>query len=529
MRVLVTGATGYIGGRLVPDLVAAGHTVRCVAREPARLEGRFEDVEIVRGDVFDEQAMRAALADVEAAYYLVHSMSDDRRDFTSSDRLAAERFGGAARAAGVRRIIFLGGLGVDDDAGLSRHLRSRHEVGDCLRSAGVPVIEFRAAIIVGSGSVSFEMIRYLTERLPVMIAPRWVATRCQPIGVRDVLAYLMAALGLPAGEGRIFEIGGADIVSYREMMLRYAKVRGLTRRMWVVPLFTPRLSSYWVHLVTPIPASIARPLIEGLYNEVIVHDDAARRTFPDIVPAGYDLALRRALDRYLTPGPQTTWFDAFDVRTLPGEFAGLEEGMLIDRRERTANAAPPAVFTVFAGLGGRRGWLYADRLWYLRGLLDRLVGGIGIRRGRRSATDLRVGDAVDFWRVEAYRPPDLLRLRAEMKVPGRAWLQFEALPREGGGTTLRQTAFFEPRGIFGYLYWFSVLPFHSLIFGNMAERIAAEAVGLHNPPADAAGPGPDLGDAAPVVRGAIDGQRVDRPAGFEADPSNDRPDVRLER
>lgn len=486
MRVLVTGATGYIGGRLVPMLVAAGHAVRCVARDTGRLEGRFEQVEVVRGDVFDEDSMRAAMSDVDAAYYLVHSMSDDRHDFTRSDRIAAERFGAAAQAAGIGRIIFLGGLGVDN-AKLSPHLRSRHEVGDLLRASSVPVIEFRAAIIVGSGSVSFEMIRYLTERLPIMIAPRWVSTRCQPIGIRDVLAYLVAALELPS-TGRIFEIGGADVLSYREMMLRYAAVRGLARTLFVVPLFTPRLSSYWVHLVTPIPASIARALIDGLRNEVIVHDDAARRAFPAIVPIGYDAALKRALDRYFGIGPQTTWFDAFDVRTLPGEFAGIKQGMLIDRRERSTNASPSDVFAVFAGLGGRRGWLYADRLWYLRGVLDRLVGGIGIRRGRRSATDLRVGDAVDFWRVEAYRPHELLRLRAEMKLPGLAWLQFESLERERAGTTLRQTAFFEPRGIFGYLYWFCVLPFHALIFGNMAARIveqaeAAEKQGVARAPA----------------------------------------------
>ncbi len=474
MNVLVTGATGYIGGRLVPGLVAGGHHVRCLARDPARLEGRFEEVEVVRGDVFDEASLVDAMAGVDTAYYLVHSMSDDRKDFTSSDRAAAEHFGAAARTAGVARIVFLGGLGVDDGR-LSRHLRSRHEVGDLLRASGVPVIEFRAAIIVGSGSVSFEMIRYLTERLPVMVAPRWVATRCQPIGVRDVIAYLVAALDLPGHEGRIFEIGGSDVLSYREMMLHYAAVRGLARKLFVVPLFTPRLSSYWVHFVTPIPASIARALIEGLYNEVIVRDNAAREAFPAIVPASYDEALNRALNRYLTTGPQTTWFDAFDVKTLPGEFAGLKQGMLIDRRERTTAAAPGAVFAVVSSLGGQRGWLYADRLWYLRGLLDRLVGGIGIRRGRRSADHLRIGDAVDFWRVEAYVPHELLRLRAEMKLPGLAWLQFESLAREDGGTTLRQTAFFEPRGILGYLYWFSVLPFHALIFGNMAERIVTAA------------------------------------------------------
>jgi hypothetical protein len=316
-----------------------------------------------------------------------------------------------------------------------------------------------------------------------MIAPRWVSTRCQPIGIRDVLSYLVAALELPDTTSRVFEIGGRDVLSYREMMLGYAEVRGLARKLLVVPLFTPRLSSYWVHLVTPIPASIARALIDGLYNDVVVHDDAARRAFPAIVPMSYDEALRRALDRYLTTGPQTTWFDAFDVRTLPGEFAGLKQGMLIDRRERTTRADQRDVFRIFTSLGGRRGWLYADRLWYLRGVIDRLVGGIGIRRGRRSPTELRVGDAVDFWRVEAYRPSELLRLRAEMKLPGLAWLQFEALKRDDGGTTLRQTAFFEPRGIFGYLYWFSVLPFHAFIFGNMANRIVTEATAPKQPAA----------------------------------------------
>lgn len=471
----MTGATGYIGGRLVPALVAAGHRVRCVARSPERLAGRFDDVEVVRGDVFDEATMRDALQGVDAAYYLVHSMSDDRHDFQQSDRIAAERFGAAARAAGVKRIIFLGGLGRSGNTKLSKHLKSRHEVGDVLRDSGVPLTEFRAAIIVGSGSVSFEMIRYLTERLPVMIAPKWVATLCQPIGVRDVISYLVAALDHDGSIGKTFEIGGADRLSYREMMLRYASIRGLKRSLIVVPLFTPGLSSRWVHLVTPIPSSIARALIDGLYNEVTVHDDAAAREFPEIVPMSYDVALQRALNRYTTTGPATTWFDAIDVKTLPGEFTGVSQGMLIDRRERASTADPADVFHVYTSLGGTRGWLYADALWELRGVMDRLVGGFGTRRGRRSPDDLRIGDAVDFWRVEAYKPSSLLRLRAEMKLPGLAWLQFESEPREGGGTTLRQTAFFEPRGIFGYAYWFSVVPFHELIFGNMATRIAAEA------------------------------------------------------
>ena len=476
MRVLVTGATGYIGGRLVPALLRAQHSVRCLVRDPNRIEGRFEGVEVARGDVFDRESLRAALRGCDVAYYLVHSMSDDRKDFSRRDREAARLFGMTAAEEGVARIIYLGGLGEDSAAvKLSPHLRSRHEVGVQLRAGGVPVTEFRAAIIVGSGSVSFEMLRYLTERLPVMIAPKWVRTRCQPISVRDVIAYLVAALANEQSVGKVVEIGGADVFEYRDMMLRYAAIRGLTRRIVIVPFFSPRLSSRWIHLVTPIPASIAQPLVEGLFNEVIVRDDVARTLFPEIVPAGYDESVLRALDRTTSTGPETTWFDAFDVKTLPGEFTGSSQGMLIDRRERPTTASPREVFRVFSSLGGEKGWLYADWLWELRGVMDRVVGGIGTRRGRRSATTLRVGDAVDFWRVEAYRPDELLRLRAEMKLPGYAWLEFEVVTHDDGTTSLRQTAFFDPRGAFGFLYWYAVLPFHEFIFGNLATRIVREA------------------------------------------------------
>lgn len=478
MRVLVTGATGYIGGRLVPELLARGHEVRCVVRDPRRIDGRFPGAEIVRGDVFDAEGLVAAMRGCVTAYYLIHSMSDDRRDFTRRDREAARIFGAAAAKAGVERIIYLGGLGNDRrSAALSAHLRSRHEVGEELRASGLPVTEFRAAIIVGSGSVSFEMMRYLTERLPIMIAPKWVRTRCQPIAVDDVIAYLVAALDMPETAGRIIEIGGADVLPYGEMMLRYAKIRKLARRIVILPTLSPRLSSYWIHLVTPIPSAIARPLVEGLFNEVVVEDDSARSLFPAIHPLGYDAAVRRALDRHASD-PETTWFDAFTVKMLPGEFSGTTQGMLIDRRERTTTASAADVFAVVSSLGGANGWLYGDWLWRLRGLMDRLVGGIGIRRGRRSATALRVGDVVDFWRVEAYRPNELLRLRAEMKLPGYAWLEFEVLPREDGRTRLRQTAFFDPRGAFGALYWYAVLPFHGLIFGNLATRIVRAAEDL---------------------------------------------------
>jgi uncharacterized protein YbjT (DUF2867 family) len=472
MRVLVTGATGYIGGRLVPRLRERGYEVRCFARAAHRLQGRFDQgVEIVEGDVKDQDSLVQALSSCDAAYYLIHSMGSTH-EFADADREAARRFGEAARIAGVSTIVYLGGLGNDRDT-LSTHLRSRHEVGDVLRGSGVRTLEFRAALIIGSGSISFEMMRYLTERLPVMIAPKWVVTRCQPIGINDVLSYLIAALELRTQESGIYEIGGTDVLTYRDMMLHYAAIRGLKRRIVIVPLFTPQLSSYWVHLVTPISARLAQPLIRGLYNEVVVRDFAAAHDFPQIHPSGFDDAVKKALER--GTGAETTWFDAFDLHALPTDFSGVKEGMLIDMRVRHAAASPERVAAVFSSLGGRRGWLSADALWKLRGWLDRLAGGVGLRRGRRSPSELRAGDALDFWRVEAYERGRLLRLRAEMKLPGRAWLQFEAEPVEGGAATLRQTAFFEPRGLMGFLYWYGVAPFHAWVFGGMATRIVREA------------------------------------------------------
>jgi uncharacterized protein YbjT (DUF2867 family) len=473
MKILVTGATGYIGGLLAPRLLEAGHSVRCLSRNAERLTGRFPRAEIVDGDVLDANGLRPAFEKIDVAYYLVHSMSDSS-SFGERDRAAAKTFGRIAREAGVRRIVYLGGLG-SDDASLSRHLASRHEVGEILRRSGVETIEFRAAMIIGAGSISFEMLRYLTERLPMMIAPRWVMSRCQPIAVADVLRYLLLALDLPHGDSRIYEIGGADVLTYRDMMLGYARLRNLKRKIIIVPFFTPRLSSYWVHIVTPISARLAQPLILGLSNEVIVRDGAAKRDFPQIQPIGFERAVSDALDRYRTSGPETTWFDAFDIRKLPATFAGAREGMLIDRRERVANATPRKVASVFMRLGGTQGWLYGDGLWRVRGWFDRIVGGVGLRRGRRSGTELRVGDAVDFWRVDAITPDRLLRLRAEMKLPGKAWLEFDAEDVGSGRTRLTQTAFYEPRGLPGLLYWYVVYPFHGLIFGNMASRIAALA------------------------------------------------------
>ncbi len=445
-----------------------------MARGSERLDGRFDErVEIVEGDVVNPAEVQSALDGCAVAYYLIHSMGSTTA-FAQIDHTAARTFGECARKAGVRRIVYVGGLGDDGDS-LSAHLRSRHEVGDMLRASGVSVIEFRAAQIIGSGSISFEMMRYLTERLPVMVAPKWVMTRCQPIGVGDILRYLIAAIDIAGTESKIYEVGGADVLTYREMMLEYAAIRGLSRKIVVVPFFTPRLSSYWVHLITPISSRIAQPLIGGLHNEVVVRDDAARRDFPAIVPIGFKDAVLNALDRYKT-GPETAWFDAYDLKRVPRDFTGTKEGMLMDVRVRKTSASARDVARVFSSLGGKRGWLAANSLWRIRGWMDRAVGGVGIRRGRRSASDLRLGDAVDFWRVEAYQREHLLRLRAEMKLPGRAWLEFEVEPSDGG-STLRQTAYFEPRGLFGYLYWYSVAVFHEWVFSSMATRIVREAEG----------------------------------------------------
>lgn len=475
MKILITGATGYIGGRLVPHLLEHGYSLRCMVRDPARLQGRDwrENVDVVTGDVLDPATLPAVLQGVDVAYYLVHSMGGGQ-NFHTRDLEAARSFGQAARQAGVRRIIYLGGLG-DPESQLSEHLRSRHQTGDALREAGVPVTEFRAAVIVGSGSLSFEMIRYLTERVPVMICPRWVFTRVQPIAIRNVLDYLAAALEIPDSLGQVVEIGGADVLTYGEMMTGYAAVRGLKRWLISVPVLTPRLSSYWVHLVTPIPAAIARPLIEGLRNEVVVRNSFAAQLFPHIQPMDYATAVRQSLAQLEAGAVETAWSDALVTTqgAVPPVSLTTSEGMVIERRQELLQASPQAVYRAFTSLGGEKGWLYFNWAWQLRGLADRLVGGVGMRRGRRDPQDVRVGDALDFWRVEAVEPDRLLRLRAEMKVPGRAWLQFQVQPQPDGYVLLSQTAFFAPKGLSGWVYWYGLYPIHSLIFNGMIRRLAA--------------------------------------------------------
>lgn len=472
MRILIVGASGYIGGRLVTLLAARGHDLVLMSRDARPLSARFPDARIVAADLLEPVTLPPTLDGVDVAFYLAHSMTEGERGFAERDRQAAASFATAAKTAGVSRIIYLGGLG-DDSAGLSHHLTSRHETGAELAAHGVPVTEFRAAVIIGSGSASFEILRHLTERLPIMITPRWVGTRCQPIGIRDVLDYLVAALDHPEVTG-IVEIGGLDVLSYGDMMRTYARQRGLRRLMIPVPVLTPRLSSYWVNLVSPVPSSIARPLIEGLRNEVVVRDPAPASRF-GLEPRPFGEALQEAIDRTDRHDVESTWFDAARRRGINRlEVLSSSEGMIVERRQRHVSSEPSSAFAVVERLGGRGGWLFADVLWRLRGLVDRTVGGVGMRLGRRDPDRLRIGDAVDFWRVEDLRRPSLLRLRAEMKVPGRAWLQYEVEATDGGSRIV-QTAFFEPKGLPGLAYWYLLYPVHALIFRGLIRALAARA------------------------------------------------------
>lgn len=478
-RILVTGATGYIGGRLVPRLLADGYAVRVLARDPSRLEGRSwrKEVEAIRGDALDASSLRPALAGASAAYYLIHSMGAGD-SFHQEDLRAARNFGQAAVQTSLGRIIYLGGLGIPE-SNLSEHLRSRQATGAALREAGVPVTELRAGIVVGAGSISFEMIRNLTERIPIMVAPRWVRTRTQPIAIDDLLGYLVAALDTPPDEDAMVEIGGNEILTYGELLMGYARVRGLRRFILPVPVLTPRLSSYWVHWMTPISSQMARPLIDGLKSEAIVRDDRARELFPEIHPMPYEQAVERALGQLQADQIETAWSDSL-ASTARGDGRAefmMREGMILERRRQAVAAAPARVYDVFSRLGGERGWLYADWLWRLRGAIDRALGGVGLRRGRRSQIDIRPGDAIDFWRVEAVEPGSYLRLRAEMRLPGQSWLEFKAEPRteDNESSLLSQTVYYAPKGLAGLLVWYLLYPFHNPVFSGMIRAIANHA------------------------------------------------------
>jgi len=481
MRCLVTGATGYIGGRLAPRLLEAGHSVRCLSRSAGRLRDVpwYGQVDVVQGDLSDPATLPAAFDGVDVAYFLVHSLG--QRDFEQLDRAAARNFATAAKAAGVKRIVYLGGPEPPADEKPSAHLRSRAEVARILLDSEVPTVVLRAAVIIGSGSASFEMLRYLTERLPVMVTPRWVKNRIQPIAVRDVLRYLIAVAELPAGVSRGFDVGGPDVLTYEEMMRRYAVVAGLRRRL-ILPLrpLSPWLSAHWVGAVTPVPSSIARPLVASLIHEAVAHEHDIARYVPDEGLLGFDEAVRRALGMIRDANVETRWSNASGgdaaAEPLPSDPDWSGGNNYIDERRHEVDAPVAALWQVIEGVGGENGWYSFPLAWTFRGWMDRLVGGVGLRRGRRDRSHLHVGEALDWWRVEEIVPGELLRLRAEMKVPGRAWLEMRAEPGSGPGKSVyRQRAVFLPRGLAGHAYWASVAPFHGIVFNGMARNIARGA------------------------------------------------------
>ncbi|MFT5525582.1 MAG: hypothetical protein ACI9HK_003552 [Pirellulaceae bacterium] len=473
-RILLTGATGYVGGRLLPLLEERRYRVRCLSRRPENLQARVgETTEVVKGDVLNAESLKAALVGVDTAFYFVHSMGA-KSDFEDEDRQAASNFAKAAGEAGVRRIIYLGGLG-NPDQNLSKHLRSRQETGDVLRSSSAEIIEFRASIVIGSGSLSFELIRSLVERLPVMICPKWVAVKAQPIAIEDLLEYLIAAIELKEGHSRIFEIGGPDQISYGKIMKEYARQRGLWRLMIPVPLLTPYLSSLWLGLVTPVYARIGRKLVESLKNPTLLSNNVADSSF-SIRPRGIHEAIARAIVNEDREFAATRWSDALSSSGKPHSWGGVRFGSrLVDSRTSSIQVSIEAAFAPIQRIGGDAGWYYGNWLWRVRGFIDLLFGGVGTRRGRRDPVELRVGDALDFWRVEEYEPGRRLLLQAEMKLPGRAWLEFEVT---GDETTsnIRQTAIFDPVGLFGLLYWYGIYPLHQFVFAGMLRNICKAAV-----------------------------------------------------
>ncbi|MGA2213395.1 MAG: SDR family oxidoreductase [Bryobacteraceae bacterium] len=475
-RIAITGATGYIGGRLAPRLLDSGYAVRCLVRSRDKLQGRAwtldSRVEIRQADLTEEPALAHELEGCDAAFYLVHSMLSAAGDYAQRDQQLALTFARAAGAAGVGRIIYLGGLG-ETGPNLSRHLSSRRDVEGALASAGVPVTVLRAAMIIGSGSASFEILRYLVQRLPVMVTPKWVSTPCQPIAVENVIAYLVGVLSAPATIGGVFDIGGPETLCYSDIMRVMAEELGLPRR-WIIPIpvLTPRLSSYWIHLVTPLSHKIAVPLAEGLKNPVVCRDNRILSLVPQKLLTVRE-AIGAALSQVAAHQVETNWSMA---GPMPGDPDWSGGTVFRDTREVAIEAPPAAAFRAVCRLGGGRGWYAANWLWIIRGWLDRLAGGPGLRRGRRDPDTLRYGDALDFWRVVGIEEDRRLSLRAEMRLPGEALLEFRIEPGSDGGCILRQTALFQPRGLFGLLYWYAVLPFHQIVFRGMLAGIRRDAM-----------------------------------------------------
>ena len=482
--ILVTGGTGYVGGRLIPLLLEKGYRVRAVARSLQKLQSRpwagFPNVELMAADLLDPAALRKAVAGCGAAYYLVHSMLSRPKVFEHADRRAATNMAWTAEEAGLERIIYLGGLG-DVSSDLSHHLRSRAEVATILKSGKVPVTVLRAAMIIGSGSTSFEIVRYLVDRLPVMVIPKWLETPCQPIAIRNVLSYLTGCLERPETKGETYDIGGPEVVSYRKLMELYAEEAGLPKRkLLAIPFLSTRLSAYWIHLVTPIPGPMARALAEGLRNPVICQDLRIRDVLPQEL-MDCRTAMKLALQRVEQDSVKTHWSDAGKVppaeRMYPGDPQWAGGTVFEDNRSASVHASSEKVWRTIRAIGGTTGWYHADGLWKLRGFLDRMMGGVGLRRGRRSVQEIRSGDALDFWRVGHVREGNELFLIAEMKLPGIATLEFR-IEKDAGdpeSCRLHQIARFIPKGLWGILYWYGVLPLHAYVFGGMLRKIARAA------------------------------------------------------
>jgi uncharacterized protein YbjT (DUF2867 family) len=474
-KILVLGATGYIGGLLVPRLLLKGHHVHCLVRSPKKLAVKnWKNVEISQGDVLKPETFGTAFENADVLFYLIHSMMGGKNQFEYDDRVAAENVARAVRHSSVKQIIYLGGLG-DRSKTRSPHLRSRHEVGDILRTSGIPVTEFRAGIIIGAGSASFEMIHHLVNRLPIMICPQWVNVKTQPIGIDDVLNYLVESVNNHAAKGEIIDIGTPEILSYKEMMLAVARVLQLKRFIIPVPVLTPKLSSYWMNFITPIPVSLARNLIESLRSETICENKKADQLF-SFKPATFEEIITRALERTQAGDLETKWTAASAPVTEPDIDPShlLTERQIID-----VETSPQNVFRVVSSMGGNNGWLFANWLWRFRGFLDKQIGGVGLRRGRRHATEIGIGEALDFWRVEDVQPGERLLLRAEMKLPGRAWLEYILKETGTARTTLIQTAKYYPKGLLGLLYWYFLYPLHSIMFRGLVNEIAKRALKLN--------------------------------------------------
>jgi uncharacterized protein YbjT (DUF2867 family) len=471
INILVLGATGYIGGKLVPRLLEQGHKVRCLVRDPKKISGKkWDGVEVIQGDVLRKETLSLAFKNVDLIFYLIHSMTTGGKDFDIQDRVAAMNVRAAAGETGVSRIVYLGGLGKKDEE-QSPHLRSRHEVGDILRSGKALVTEFRAGVIVGSGSASFEMVHHLVNRLPLMICPRWLIIKTQPISITDVLTYLVESVKQPESVGKIIDIGGPEVLTYRQMMLTVAHELGLRRFLIQVPILTPRLSSYWVNLVTPIPAHLARILIESVRHETICENTDALKIF-NFTPMKFEDAVREAISSIRSCGVGKIQ-ENISVGT---NYMGIDPSHLFkDRRVSNVEVSCERIFDVVSSIGGNNGWYYANWLWKLRGIIDQQLGGVGLRRGRRHPRELAIGDTLDFWRVEDYLPNRRILLRAEMKVWGRAWLEFQTESINSTNTKFTQTATYYPKGLMGIIYWFSIYPIHMMIFRGMSRAIARKA------------------------------------------------------